>query len=52
MNISGMDLVKGAISSLVGMVGFWMLMRGKKTQDTSLMIKGGVLLVLSTWMFW
>jgi hypothetical protein len=38
-------------SFIVGMVGLFMLIRGKKTQNTGLMIWGAVLLLLSYLLF-
>ena len=46
-----MDAFKFIASTVVGMLGVFFLIRGKKTQNTNMMIAGGVLLVASYWLF-
>ena len=38
-------------SLVLGTAGIYMLIRGKKTANPSLMVWGGVLIVLSYWLF-
>ena len=40
-----------AASLIMGTIGTWMLLRGKKKMDTKMMIWGGVLIVLSYFLF-
>ncbi len=46
-----MEILKTIISFAMGTFGAWMMWRGKKLMDTKMMIWGGVLIVLSYWMF-
>jgi len=46
-----MEILKTFISFLLGTVGAWMMWRGKKIMNTRMIVWGGVLIVLSYWMF-
>ena len=46
-----MELAKTIASFIMGTFGTWMLWRGKKKMDTKMMIWGGVLIVLSYFLF-
>lgn len=46
--VAGMKLIA---SCVMGSVGFFMLLRGKKIANPSMMVWGGVLMVLSYWLF-
>lgn len=43
--------LKTLASFIMGVIGFYMLIRGKKTANPNMMVWGGVLLVLSYWLF-
>ena len=46
-----MNILNTILSFVVGIAGGYMLVRGKKTQNISLMVWGGVLIVASYWLF-
>ncbi|MGH7739396.1 MAG: hypothetical protein ACREL1_04545 [bacterium] len=52
MTFTGMDLFESAVSFIIGIVGGYLLRRGHKTGDSGQMLWGGILLLVSTWMFW
>jgi thiol:disulfide interchange protein len=46
-----MEIFKGFVSFLMGTIGAWMMWRGKKTMQPKMILWGGVLIVLSYWLF-
>ncbi len=46
-----MSMFKILGSFVMGTIGMYMLYRGKKTQNVSMMVWGGVLIVLSYFLF-
>ncbi len=46
-----MEILKGFASFLMGTIGAWMMWRGKKTMQPKMILWGGILIVLSYWIF-
>lgn len=46
-----MEVVKLIVSILLGIIGPWMMWRGKKLMDTKMIVWGGILIVLSYFLF-
>lgn len=46
-----MVVVKLIFSILLGIIGPWMMWRGKKLMDTKMIVWGGILIVLSYFLF-
>jgi hypothetical protein len=44
-------MISMIVSLILGLLGGFFLLRGKKTQNVSMMLVGGLLIVLSYWLF-
>jgi hypothetical protein len=46
-----MEMVKILVSIILGILGPWMMWRGKKLMDVKLIVWGGILIILSYFIF-